>query len=275
MRLPFYKYSPMGNMTILVLLSKDQKFFATDRAKMAAEIISPNHLGAEQAGFVHLDETPPRMEMMGGEFCVNATLALAALLLHKQKLLRWEEKPAGWGSGQVKVSGIDKPITVLATKEKYGVLSSLHMQRPKNVEKVDDGIFLVWLPGISHLVIDKKIHPLPTIGKWENEIQKLLGKYSLLDEEASGCVWLSQENNQSQITPFVRVRDTNTICPETACGSGSLAAALVLAEDQKNPSGQIIMQPCGAAMGIQLTEEFAWITGTVKLIANGDLFVTC
>ena len=75
--LPFTKYSPCGNTTILV---RESSLSPADRARVAAEIIAPGHLEAEQAGYVDTAAPVPRLDMMGGEFCVNATRAFAALL---------------------------------------------------------------------------------------------------------------------------------------------------------------------------------------------------
>ena len=53
--LPFTKYSPCGNTTILV---RESSLSPADRARVAAEIIAPGHLEAEQAGYV--DTAPDR-----------------------------------------------------------------------------------------------------------------------------------------------------------------------------------------------------------------------
>ena len=81
--LPFTKYSPCGNTTILV---RESSLSPADRARVAAEIIAPGHLEAEQAGYVDTAAPVPRLDMMGGEFCVNATRAFAALLAEEGKL---------------------------------------------------------------------------------------------------------------------------------------------------------------------------------------------
>lgn len=81
--LPFTKYSPCGNTTILV---REASLSPADRARVAAEIIAPGHLEAEQAGYVDTAAPVPRLDMMGGEFCVNATRAFAALLAEEGKL---------------------------------------------------------------------------------------------------------------------------------------------------------------------------------------------
>ena len=66
--LPFTKYSPCGNTTILV---RESSLSPADRARVAAEIIAPGHLEAEQAGYVDTAAPVPRLDMMGGEFCVK------------------------------------------------------------------------------------------------------------------------------------------------------------------------------------------------------------
>ena len=83
--LPFTKYSPCGNTTILV---RESSLSPADRARVAAEIIAPGHLEAEQAGYVDTAAPVPRLDMMGGEFCVNATRAFAALLAEEVKKRR-------------------------------------------------------------------------------------------------------------------------------------------------------------------------------------------
>ncbi len=76
-------FSPCGNTTILV---RESSLSPADRARVAAEIIAPGHLEAEQAGYVDTAAPVPRLDMMGGEFCVNATRAFAALLAEEGKL---------------------------------------------------------------------------------------------------------------------------------------------------------------------------------------------
>lgn len=97
--LPFTKYSPCGNTTILV---REASLSPADRARVAAEIIAPGHLEAEQAGYVDTAAPVPRLDMMGGEFCVNATRAFAALLAEEGKL----SPESGGLGGIVSVSGM-------------------------------------------------------------------------------------------------------------------------------------------------------------------------
>ena len=103
--LPFTKYSPCGNTTILV---REASLSPADRARVAAEIIAPGHLEAEQAGYVDTAAPVPRLDMMGGEFCVNATRAFAALLAEEGKL----SPESGGLGGIVSVSGMPERLRV-------------------------------------------------------------------------------------------------------------------------------------------------------------------
>lgn len=333
MRLPFLKYSPSGNTTILVRLDAPESAPAcsgralslppAERAAAAAEIIAPDHLGAEQAGFVRLDGSLPRLDMMGGEFCVNATRALASLLLDEGRL-QPEPRPEsvaesacggatdrdgeeGWLSGQVSVSGADAPLTVRARRMggRGRTETAVRLDRPSPacLERPGPGLRLVRLPGITHLVLDADRHPLPPDGRAD----EFFARYDLLEEEAAGCIWLRRANETPispqpaalpdpgemkrdrtaadpggltrphwLLTPFVRVRDTGTVCAESACGSGSLAAALVIAAREDAPfRTHAFIQPGGEIIDVRLDADAAWISGMVRLVARGEVWIDC
>ena len=65
----FYKMSPSGNTTVLIK-NKDS-MDARYRALISNKILDPFHLGGEQVGVVsYLEDSTPRLDMMGGEFLV-------------------------------------------------------------------------------------------------------------------------------------------------------------------------------------------------------------
>ena len=124
--LPFTKYSPCGNTTILV---RESSLSPADRARVAAEIIAPGHLEAEQAGYVDTAAPVPRLDMMGGEFCVNATRAFAALLAEEGKL----SPESGGLGGIVSVSGmpgIRSPPTRIGTPPRCLPVSGCWVRMP-------------------------------------------------------------------------------------------------------------------------------------------------
>ena len=273
--LPFTKYSPCGNTTILV---RESSLSPADRARVAAEIIAPGHLEAEQAGYVDTAAPVPRLDMMGGEFCVNATRAFAALLAEEGKL----SPESGGLGGIVSVSGMPERLRVrvrrlAAHRFESAVLLDLPQAPP--LENVAPGMYLVRVPGIAHLVLDAAAHPLPA--DKDRDTAALFARFGLLGEDAAGCIWLHREPSGLRITPFVWVRGTGTTYAETACGSGTLAASIVCRGVYGDGGELSLMQPGGEPLRVVPDGSAypggwaAWVGGPVRRIARGDVFVEC
>ena len=273
--LPFTKYSPCGNTTILV---RESSLSPADRARVAAEIIAPGHLEAEQAGYVDTAAPVPRLDMMGGEFCVNATRAFAALLAEERKL----SSESGGLGGIVSVSGMPERLRVrvrrlAAHRFESAVLLDLPQAPP--LENVAPGMYLVRVPGIAHLVLDAAAHPLPA--DKDRDTAALFARFGLLGEDAAGCIWLHREPSGLRITPFVWVRGTGTTYAETACGSGTLAASIVCRGVYGDGGELSLMQPGGEPLRVVPDGSAypggwaAWVGGPVRRIARGDVFVEC
>lgn len=106
--LPFAKIIPGGNATILLPAS------AAPRAQLPAiaqQLMGENHIEAEQVGSLAFGSSSalPHLQMMGGEFCVNATRACATLLANAGRLMTDER---GCTTGHMSVSGSPEPILV-------------------------------------------------------------------------------------------------------------------------------------------------------------------
>ncbi len=110
MKIPFSKWSPGGNITILL----EQVLPKKKHAELCARVLSPLHLQAEQSGTIDLNSNPPRLRMMGDEFCINATRSCAALLAEREMLSFCKEKQLYQGS--VAISCNDKPVFISARK---------------------------------------------------------------------------------------------------------------------------------------------------------------
>lgn len=278
--LPFTKYSPCGNTTILVW---DASLSASERSRVAAEIIAPGHLGAEQAGYVDVAASVPRLEMMGGEFCVNATRAFAALLAEEGRLSPEGGSPEGNALyGIVSVSGMPERLRVRVRRlapHRFESAVLLDLPEAPPLEAVAPGIHLVRVPGIAHLVLDAVAHPLPA--DKDLGTAAFFARFGLLGEDAAGCIWLHREPSGLRITPFVWVRGTGTTYAETACGSGTLAASIVCRDVHGDGGDLSLMQPGGEPLRVALAESVhpggwaAWVGGPVRLLAQGDVFVEC
>ena len=270
--LPFVKYSPCGNTTILI---RDTPLVPAARARCAAEIIAPGHLEGEQAGFIDLAAHVPRLDMMGGEFCVNATRAFAVELLREGRLA-----PEGEGvfSGVVSVSGMPEQLRVkvrplAVNRFESAALLDLPVEPP--LEEVGEGIRLVRVPGIAHLVLDAHVHALP--GDKTRDTAALFARYGLLAEEAAGCIWLHRDAEGWRITPYVWVRETGTTYAETACGSGTLAASVVCRAVHGCSGSLSFRQPGGESLAVVPAPSAhggwaAWVEGPVRLLACGEVF---
>ena len=107
--LPFAKVIPGGNPTIILpaMLVDNHTLPALSQSLMGS-----NNIQAEQVGSLSLPpagEALPHLQMMGGEFCVNATRACAALLANAGQLQR---SPSQCQIGYMTVSGVDTPVLV-------------------------------------------------------------------------------------------------------------------------------------------------------------------
>ena len=141
MKLQFIKLSPAGNMTILFL----DQVQAYRRKKVASRLLDYTSLHGEQVGFIVRKGQYFGLEMMGGEFCGNATRSLAALLIDRG-LVDKEEDEKG-SRVRLLSSGIDGPLDCYVKKAsgEYSCSSKIHMPRPLSLEalelELEDSLF--------------------------------------------------------------------------------------------------------------------------------------
>lgn len=268
--LRFYKASPGGNATILVL----DPVPTLERALVARMLMAEGHLQAEQVGYLDLGVSPVRLDMMGGEFCGNACRAAAAVMAREGVGLvrRGDEL-----HGELAVSGACRFVgvrVVPATGECWVDMPLSDLEKGAVMTECAFGIGCVTLPGITHLCLDESQHPFPE--DFAAQAASLRQRFGL-DGCAVGCVWY-QENPVCAIKPVVWVRSTSTTHFETGCGSGSLAVALWLGHRQNFPLELDVLQPSGCGIGVRIAADVdglrAWIHGPVALVAKGEAFLT-
>ena len=95
MTIHYLKFSPTGNITILVTtpVPRDRQ------GEIAARLLAPDCVGGEQVGFIEPPSDPraaARLQMMGGEFCGNATMSVGAMLARSAGLPDGEASRALW-----------------------------------------------------------------------------------------------------------------------------------------------------------------------------------
>ena len=206
MELDVVRADPAGNVTLLVLTAVP----AGLRARAAAALME--RYGGEQVGFL----TPPRLggqvrlEMMGGEFCGNAARAAGY----------WQALTAGVRGRaliSVEVGSCAEPLAVLAdTAEET---AQAEMPLPSALETWESLPAAVF-PGIVHvLCADRE----PEEDHARRVTRALTGRYGV---GAAGVLYLRRAD--LRLRPAVYVRDTETLCFESSCASGSAACAALL-----------------------------------------------
>lgn len=232
------------------------------------------------------------------------------------------------GEGWVLASGMEKPVRVLAARDADSLAGAiedcsasppvgapapgegppadsplLHCAAevscplPKDAcAPLQKGACLVSLPGISHVLVNMERHPLPDLSgeawKKESAAWRMLG--GIADLPASGVVWYGRDGGGYRIWPAVAVRATASEHLETACGSASLALALLHASVCADTAGPWpaavgIGQPSGETLTVTLAGAHeagtggvpasvppgcsAWVAGPVLLAAEGRTYV--
>ena len=227
---------------------------------------------AEQVGFLEPSATAPaRLQMMGGEFCGNATMGLGAWLCRRDGLAHGVTHDF-----LLDISGADMPVPCAVTPVAHGYLATVEMPLPEKMEvrtfPVGNGeiaLTVVFLPGICHIIA-----PQDTIDRTQAE--ELLRRWSgALPGEAVGLILLDEE--RCTIDPLVYVKPTDTAVWERGCGSGSAAVACCLTAKRGAPQCLSIRQRGGTIAAVTQWDgegvTAVHITGSVALAGENQVDV--
>lgn len=279
--LNFVKMNPAGNTTLLITdaVPRDRHM------ELSRLLMSPTFLAVEQVGFVEPADDPAaaaRLQMMGGEFCGNASRALAALLVERAApgIMRSPDtvmRPRGQRSWSMKleVSGCQELLAARVVPMGGSQWwTEITVPVPLRVE-VEEGFVRVVMSGIEHLVLEEAE---PSPDAYRRLVEN--GAFSR-DVEARGVMfWNPREN---RMTPLVVVGDGEPIW-ESSCGSGSVAVAcrVALAGQQAAAGRASVENLCIRQPGGELTVDVdcadgrirqALLKGTVEKIAQGTVEV--
>lgn len=235
----FKVLNPGGNKTALIFGND----YNEKEKKEINDYILRENTEVEQVGFLSLKEK--KLEMAGGEFCVNAS-----------RCAIWEYLNGKEGTINLKVSG-QKNILLGGIDKKGEVFVELKIE--KNIsdflKKIKE-YYLVNLDGIDFIVLDeiiskkyiKQLHE--DENKAKQEIKEIMEKVKT-NSLAIGVILLEKFNKKIKINPIVWVKKINTLYYETACGSGSIATAIYknIFNNQKEFK---IIQPSGYYINIEL-----------------------
>ncbi|MDO5027691.1 MAG: hypothetical protein Q4E36_00370 [Bacillota bacterium] len=241
-QLSYMRVDPAGNITGFVLSPVDPK----DRARIAEAIIKDYDPSVEQVGFI--SENPDgshRMDMMGGEFCGNASRSFGLYLasLHDLKADQ---------SLDLHVSGSQEPVNVRTNLE--NMTAEITLNPAYKVEKLrlaGKTYTTVFLPGIIHVLVDDREEDQDFVRDLLEDLKKIQ------DEEAYGIMFINKD--QLSMVPYVYVKETATLIREGSCGSGTVAAGYFLNEN-KDPSFKAILKEPGGSLQVSYQEKDGKIT---------------
>ncbi len=236
MNISYTKIDPSGNITLIV----DSPVPRSEQSRIASELMALD-AEAEQVGFLEAPSDPccaVRLQMMGGEFCGNATLSAAAVLTRQLDM--------GSADMLIEVSGAPEPVRVTGSVSAPEVFEGeVAMPLPESISECSflDGfdcytLPLVRFPGICHAIV-------PDGALTRERAEKLIGAWcSQIKAEALGLMFLDRDKNA--LTPLVYVESTGTAVWEGSCASGTAAVAAYLAEIDGEYARVRLSEPRGA-----------------------------
>ncbi len=229
----YFRANPCGNITGFVVAP----VYPGYRKAYTKCIIEQIDKDVEQVGFISpaYEGAPLRMDMMGGEFCANATRAYG---LYSAGFYDTD----GLVDIEVYVSGHEGTTDVIADVKNQKAYVAMDAPLAKKTVKVKGGDYkLIQLPGISHLIVEGQEDE-----KFVQDALEVLKKD--YKDEAYGVIFLDKE--KLEIVPFVYVEGSDTLVRESSCGSGTVAVINYLEDDIdgldedykisiKNPAGEL------------------------------------
>ncbi|MDR1514517.1 MAG: hypothetical protein LBS45_02385 [Synergistaceae bacterium] len=278
----FVKTDPTGNTTILV----ESPVKLEDQAEIARHLMRHDCLSAEQVGFIG----PPRdplaaiasLRMMGGEFCGNAAMSLAAFLVWKGG----REARDSEITVPIEVSGADGVTACLVRRAGDKFTGTVPMASPKSIGRLslplagrERLLASVVLPGITHIIVPLEIFRSLDEAR-ESALLAAPEWRRLINGDAFGILLYDRGNTpgaQNSITPLVHVKASDTTVWERGCGSGSAAIGAYLATLTGASAVTPVSQPGGVITANARYEngdvKEISITGSVRIVARGIAYI--
>ena len=235
MELRFVKMNPTRNMTILV----ETPVPRTRHGEIAKQLMAQDSVGAEQVGYIEQatnSAATARLQMMGGEFCGNASMSLAALLAMRDGL----EDKAERGY-TLEVSGANDLVRCNVTRDKDSYIGEVDMPLPDEIGVATPDVShrypVARFPGITHLIVPENDLTRESAEKFapiwcEN-----------LNADALGL--LLTDNDLTHMRPLVYVRGSGSSVWECGCGSGTAALGAYRAYSATRDTHMDVSQPGG------------------------------
>lgn len=261
MNINYTKIDPAGNISLIVKTPVER----SEQSRVAAQLMQLDK-EAEQVGFLeHPSDSrcAARLQMMGGEFCGNASLSCAAVLMNGK---------SGKCDIMLEVSGAPDAVKVqgamVSENEFDGTVS---MPLPEAIyectllDGFEEHTFpVVRFTGISHAIVAPE-----ELSKGDAE--RLIGKWcASLGAQALGLMFFDAE--KMSLEPLVYVKNTDTAVWEGSCASGTAAVAAYLAEIDGEMADISLTEPRGeiSASALCSGSEVSALSISGSAVIRGD-----
>lgn len=232
--------NPGGNKTALINGCE----YTNNQKKLINKIIMDKYSQVEQVGF--LSNKINRLEMAGGEFCMNAT-----------RCAIYEYSKGNTEKVELSVSGTNKKLVGRILNDNK---VEVKLDIGKNIDdliEIKNDFICIKIDGILIAILDEekskkyiqKLRENEEIAK--NKLKQLMITKIDSEEKAIGIMLLEKELGKIKINPIVWVKEIDTVFYETACGSGSLGTAIYNYLKNKDKKIELI-QPSGYSINIEL-----------------------
>ena len=267
MLVQYARLNPTGNMTAIVTNSVPR----AEQPRVATRLMARGCDFAEQVGFLEAAALPGarvRLQMMGGEFCGNATMSLAALLAFQENL-----PDGGEAVYPLEVSGTDGIVPCRIRRSGDVCRGTVCMPLPEEIREVDfpDGVRcpVVFFPGIAHAIVREGVLR-------SSDAPRCIPRWcEACETDALGVILA--DDALDRIRPLVYVRSTDSSVWERGCGSGTAALGAYLAHERRGDATLDVAQPGGT-----IHVKAGWdgervsrleISGDVRLAATGEAWI--
>ena len=267
MKLHFAKLNPTENMTILVTDPVPRE----RHSAVADALMAYGSVGGEQVGFLEEPTLPGarmRLQMMGGEFCGNATMSLGTLLALQDGLRDGDATVY-----PLEVSGADGIVPCRIQRSGDVCRGTVCMPLPEAIREVDfaGGVRcpVVFFPGIAHAIVREGVLR-------SSDAPRCIPRWcEACETDALGIILA--DDALDRIRPLVYVRSTNSSVWERGCGSGTAALGAWWAAqrrediriDVSQPGGTICVRACWEENRVSELE----IRGVVRLACTGEAWI--
>lgn len=266
----FVKINPAENTTVFVLdpIAKDS------HQSVARELMAYGNVSAEQVGFVTLqpsEDCDGRIDMMGGEFCGNASRSLGAYLAYRNGQESLEK------IYRISCSGIPSVMEcqVKKTAVPNRFIAKIEMPLPRQIRQVSIAVAKhlyqfqrVDFEGITHFVLPVAENELMDRPALFEAVKNHMGQDGY---EALGVMFYDLV--AKNMVAAVYVKATDSLFWERSCGSGTAAVGAVLGTLYGTSVKVPVRQVGGIITTIVIMEDQVMrhiqIDGEIEITAEG------